>query len=54
MLTLNFGDDILRRDDVTPNTLGCELLEISPQKSGLNLEGIFNGIKQKENKSAFT
>ena len=49
----SFGDDILRRDDVAPNTLGCELLGISPNKSGLNLEGIFNGIKQKKIKAAY-
>ena len=49
----NFGDDILRRDDVTPNTLGCELLGVSPNKSGLNLEGIFNGMKQKKIKAAY-
>jgi len=48
-----FGDDILRKDDVTPNTLGCELLGISPAKSGLNLEGIFSGIKQKKIKAVY-
>lgn len=49
----SFGDDILRTNDVTPNTLGCELLEISPSKSGLNLEGIINGIKQKKIKAVY-
>jgi NADH-quinone oxidoreductase subunit G len=39
-----FGDDILRRDDVTPNTLGLETLGISSSKGGLNLEGILKGI----------
>lgn len=49
----NFSDDILRKDDITPNTLGCELLGISPNKSGLKLEGIFNGIKQKKIKAVY-
>ncbi len=49
----NFGDDILRKDDVTPNTLGCELLEIFPQKSGFNLEEMLNGIKQKKIKAVY-
>lgn len=49
----NFADDILRRGDMTPNTLGCELLEISPSKSSLNLEGIFKGIKQKKIKALY-
>ena len=49
----NFGDDILRKDDVTPNTLGCEILGISPSKSGTNLNAIFNGIKQKKIKAVY-
>lgn len=49
----NFADDILRRGDMTPNTLGCELLDISPSKSSLNLEGIFKGIKQKKIKALY-
>jgi NADH-quinone oxidoreductase subunit G len=49
----NFGDNILRKDDLTPNTLGCELLGISPSKSGLNFEGIINGIKQKKIKTVY-
>jgi NADH-quinone oxidoreductase subunit G len=48
-----FGDDILRKDDVTPNTFGCELLGISPAKSGFNLEGILNAIKQKKIKAVY-
>jgi NADH-quinone oxidoreductase subunit G len=48
-----FGDDILRKEDVTPNTLGCELLEIVPEKTGLNLEGIILSIKQKKIKAVY-
>ena len=49
----NFGDEILRKNDITPNTRGCELLEISPAKGGLDLNGIMNGIKQKKIKALY-
>lgn len=39
-----FGDDILRNNDVTPNTLGAELVGVSPSKNGKNIEGIIEGI----------
>ncbi|NWF89345.1 MAG: molybdopterin-dependent oxidoreductase, partial [Ignavibacteriaceae bacterium] len=48
-----FGDEILRKDDITPNTAGCELLEISPLKSGFNFDGILNAIKQKKIKAVY-
>ena len=48
-----FADDILRKADVTPNTFGCELLEIAPAKTGLNLDGIINGIQQKKIKAVY-
>jgi NADH-quinone oxidoreductase subunit G len=48
-----FDDDILRKEDVTPNTLGCELLDISQAKTGLNFEGIILGIKQKKIKAVY-
>lgn len=49
----NFADDILRNEDLTPNTLGCELLEITPSKGGFNLEGILNGIEAKKIKAVY-
>lgn len=49
----NFSDAILRNEDVTPNTLGCELLEISPSNGGFNLEGILNGIEAKKIKAVY-
>ncbi len=49
----NFADDILRNEDVTPNSLGCELLEIAPSKGGFNLEGILNGIEAKKIKAVY-
>ncbi|HED36907.1 MAG TPA: 2Fe-2S iron-sulfur cluster binding domain-containing protein, partial [Ignavibacteria bacterium] len=49
----SFGDDILRKSDVTPNSLGAELVGVVPQKDGLNLEGIFKGIKKGEIKALY-
>lgn len=40
----SFEDDILRRADVTPNSLGAELSGLSSSRGGLNLEGIIDGI----------
>ncbi len=42
----SFGDDILRRNDITPNTLGAELVGVTPGKDGLNIEGIIKGISE--------
>jgi NADH-quinone oxidoreductase subunit G len=42
----SFGDDILRRNDITPNTLGAELVGVTPGKDGLNSNNIINGIKE--------
>lgn len=41
-----FGDDILRRSDITPNSIGAELMGITPSKQGLDYDGIVNGIKE--------
>jgi len=40
-----FGDDFLKRNDVTPNSLGAELAGASPAKGGHNFDGIISGIK---------
>jgi predicted molibdopterin-dependent oxidoreductase YjgC len=39
-----FGDKILRKNDVTPNTMGTELVGVSPSKGGLDFNGIIQGI----------
>ncbi len=39
-----FGDDILRNNDVTPNSFGAELVGVSPSKNGKKIEGIIEGI----------
>lgn len=41
----SFGDDILRRNDITPNSLGAELSGVVPSKSGKNIDEIIEGIK---------
>ncbi|RPI65806.1 MAG: NADH-quinone oxidoreductase subunit G, partial [Ignavibacteriales bacterium] len=39
-----FGDNILRRNDITPNTLGAEMVGVNPGKDGLNINAIIDGI----------
>ncbi len=45
-----FGDDILRQNDVTPNSLGAELAGITPS---LDLNGIVKSINEGKIKSLF-
>lgn len=40
-------DEILIREDKTPNTLGAKLAGVVPQKGGLNFSQIVDGIKNK-------
>lgn len=40
-----FADDILRTEDLTPNSLGAELVGIKPPKNGLNIHQIIDAIK---------
>ena len=46
-------DDILIREDKTPNTLGAELVGIKPSTNGLNMEGILRGIKEARIKALY-
>jgi NADH-quinone oxidoreductase subunit G len=48
-----FGDDILRRDDITPNSLGAELTGVIPSKNGKNFEQIIKAIKDKKIKALY-
>jgi NADH-quinone oxidoreductase subunit G len=48
-----FEDNILRKADVTPNTLGAELVGVKPSPEGLNLDGIINGIKDGKIKALY-
>jgi len=49
----SFEDAILRREDVTPNSLGAELAGIVPVKGGLNFEQIIENIKKGKIKALY-
>jgi NADH-quinone oxidoreductase subunit G len=49
----SFGDDILRKDDITPNTLGAEAVGVKPANGGLSLEGIIKGVQEGSIKALF-
>ena len=49
----SFQDDILRTEDITPNSLGAELSGVVPFKGGLNLDGIIEGIKKGKIKALY-
>jgi len=48
-----FADDILRTDDMTPNSTGAKLVGIQPSKSGMDVLGILNSIKEKKIKALY-
>ena len=48
-----FGDDILRNEDVTPNSKGAELAGVSPSKNGLNFNGIIKAIREGKIKALY-
>jgi NADH-quinone oxidoreductase subunit G len=49
----DFGDDILRNDDITPNSLGAELVGVSSSKSGLDFKEIIKGIREGKIKALY-
>ena len=48
-----FGDDLLKQNDVAPNSMGAKLAGISPSKSGLNFEGIIKAIREGKIKALY-
>ena len=48
-----FGDDILRKEDITPNLLGAEAVGIKPGQNGLDIDGIFKAIKEGKIKALY-
>ena len=48
-----FGDDILRKDDVTPNSLGADAVGVKPGQNGLDLRGIFKAVKEGKIKALY-
>jgi len=49
----SFADDILRSEDIAPNSLGAELVGVQPSKTGLDIKGILNSIKEKKIKALY-
>jgi NADH-quinone oxidoreductase subunit G len=49
----SFGDDILRQNDVTPNSKGAELAGVQPSQNGFDLKKILDGIKEKKIKALY-
>jgi len=49
----SFADDILRTEDLTPNSSGAELAGVQPSTNGLDLKGIVNSIKEKKIKALY-
>ncbi len=49
----SFADDILRTEDLTPNSHGAELVGVQPSKAGLDIKGIINSIKEKKIKALY-
>ena len=52
-IDLSFADDILRTEDITPNSLGAELVGVQPSKTGMDINGILNSIKEKKIKALY-
>ena len=48
-----FGDDLLRKNDITPNTMGAELVGVTPKQDGMNLSSIIKGIENSKIKALF-
>jgi len=49
----DFGDDILKQDDVTPNSLGAEIVGVHPANNGLSINGIVKAIQEKKIKALY-
>lgn len=49
----SFADDILRTEDLTPNSRGAELVGVFPEKQGLDLSGIVSSIKNGKIKALY-
>jgi len=44
----DFADDILRTEDMTPNSNGALLAGVAPSQAGLDINGILKGIKDQK------
>ncbi len=52
-IDVEFADQILRTDDLTPNSRGAELTGVQPSKNGMDVDGILNAIKDKKIKALY-
>ncbi len=52
-LNPGFGDEILRKDDVTPNSLGAELVGVKPGNKGLKFDQIIDSIQKGKIKAVY-
>ena len=48
-----FGDDILKQNDVAPNSLGAETVGVHPANNGLSIDGIIKAIQKKKIKALY-
>ncbi len=48
-----FGDEILKNEDVTPNTKGAELAGVVPSKNGFDFSGIVKAIREGKIKALY-
>jgi len=49
----DFGDDILKQNDITPNSLGAEMAGVQPANNGLSINGIVKAIQEKKIKALY-
>jgi NADH-quinone oxidoreductase subunit G len=49
----SFGDNLLRKENITPNSKGAELVGAVPAKGGLNFDGIIAAIKSGKIKALY-
>ncbi|MFZ1280380.1 MAG: molybdopterin-dependent oxidoreductase, partial [Ignavibacteriaceae bacterium] len=49
----SFGDDILKNEDVTPNSKGAELAGVIPSKNGSDFNGIIKSIREGKIKALY-
>ncbi len=49
----SFADNILRKEDITPNAKGAEAAGVKPGQGGANLDGIIKGIKEGKIKALY-
>jgi NADH-quinone oxidoreductase subunit G len=49
----SFGDDILKNEDLTPNSMGAKLVGVTPSKNGLDYNNIIKSIREGKIKALY-